>query len=145
MRGRAYFASEFEYPGFWQGNGLVEVSVYVDGLGGCMVLLHDHDQHENTSVTNAIETVCHKVKTEVVETLELPTVGGFIRPRAENTLWVHFSEADKMYSKVGFHDRVQFVAPNWRYIAQPWLDELSSQYGVEPGLQQKPVMLEERA
>lgn len=144
MRGRAYFESNFGYPGFWEGNGLVEVSVYVDGLGGCMVLLHDHDKHENTSVTNAVERVCHKVKTGVLDSLELPTVGGFVQATAENTLWVHFSAADTMYSKVGFADPIQFVAPNWRYIAQPWLDKLCEQFGVEPRLQQPPEAEEPR-
>lgn len=106
----------FRYPGFIPGDeGWCDVDVYrlADQV---LVVLHDQDDqqqaeladHGSTSVTNALETVCHEVSRR------LPEPRGLAHLEVH---WVHWSRVDGIASNVHFVDRANFALPEWDYLS----------------------------
>lgn len=123
---RIFWEPRFGYPGFWRGEGWCEVSVYLANAR-ILVFLYDHDDHENTSVTNTVETVCHKVWKEVLEVMQVAP---------SEVEWLHLSITDSIFSLVRFADPEQFVAPRWRFVPQSELDALTQHFCM-PGAKQR--------
>jgi len=97
---------KFPYPNFWHGQAWCDVDVYRLALV-VLVVLRDQNDHEGTSVTNAIETVARKVREEVLVPEGLAGL---------ETYWVHWSRTDGVASVVHFRDPKQLEGPQWRYL-----------------------------
>jgi hypothetical protein len=97
---------KFPYPNFWHGTAWCDVDIFFRG-DDVLVILRDQDDHEGTSVTNALEEVCRKVWQELLVPHGLAS---------ERLHWIHWSRSDQTASIVRFGDSVRLQNPDWRYL-----------------------------
>jgi hypothetical protein len=96
----------FPYPNFWYGQAWCDLDIFWRD-DHVVVILRDQGDHGGTSVTNALEEVCRKVRREIL------VPGGLA---GENLQWIHWSRIDQIASVVTFGDPVRLEKPDWKYL-----------------------------
>lgn len=109
---------KFPYPNFWSGTAWCDVDIFFRG-DDVLVILRDQDDHEGTSVTNALEEVCRKVWRELLVPNGLA---------GERLYWIHWSRSDQTTSMVTFANPVHLVKPGWRYVSPEDFQKLLSHF-----------------
>lgn len=97
---------KFPYPNFGYGTAWCDVDIFFRG-DDVLVILRDQDDHEGTSVTNALEEVCRKVWRELLVPHGLA---------GERLHWIHWSRSDQTTSKITFGNPVYLAKPDWKYL-----------------------------
>lgn len=97
----------FIYPNLGHGHAWYGVDVYRLGLT-VLVVLRDQDDHEGSSLTNALEGVARKVRRELLEEAGLAGL---------KTHWITWSRTDGIASTVVFRDPERLEGPTWQYLS----------------------------
>ncbi len=97
----------FPYPNFWQGHAWCDVDVYRQGLN-VLVVLRDQNDHEGTSVTNALEIVAREVRERLLAPQGLERM---------TTYWIEWSRTDGVASTVVFRNPERLEGPTWQYLS----------------------------
>jgi hypothetical protein len=108
----------FPYPNFWSGTAWCDVDIFFRG-DDVLVILRDQDDHEGTSVTNALEEVCRKVRRELLVPNGLA---------GERLYWIHWARTDQIASKVTFGDPVRLERPDWKYLRPEEFQQILSYF-----------------
>ena len=98
----------------WHEQAWCDVDVYRLGLH-VLVVLRDQNDHEGTSVTNALEIVARRVREEVLAPHGL---------KGLTTYWIEWSRADRMASTVSFRDPERLEGPEWKYLPPEELEKI---------------------
>lgn len=96
----------FIYPNLGHGHAWYGVDVYRLGLT-VLVVLRDQDDHEGSSLTNALEGMARKVRRELLEEAGLAGL---------KTHWITWSRTDGIASVVSFTDEEALAGPRWSYL-----------------------------